>query len=116
MNKIVFSKTLQRVEEKENWKNVKLVHDVNPNEIGHWKEQPGRDMCVSGNNLCANFARNGLIDEFRIMVNPIVAGNGTSIFKGLEDSMKLKLERTRTFASGNVLLTYRPQYEAKMHP
>jgi dihydrofolate reductase len=116
MNKIVFSKTLQRVEEKENWKNVKLVHDLNPNEIRRWKEQSGKDICVSGNNLCANLARNGLVDEFRIMINPIVAGNGTPLFKGLEDSMNLKLDRTRTFASGNVLLTYLPKREAKMNP
>lgn len=112
MNKIVFSKTLHRVEEKENWKNIRLVHDVNPNEIKHWKEQPGKDMSIGGNNLCANLVRKDLVDEFRIMIDPIVLGNGTPIFKGLEDTMNLKLEKTKTFASGNVLLTYRPSRRA----
>jgi dihydrofolate reductase len=107
VNKIVFSKTLHRVAEKDNWKNVKLIRDVNPAEIKRWKEQAGKAICVGGNNLCTNLARDGLVDEFRIMINPVVLGNGIPVFKGLEHRMNLRLEKTTKFASGNVLLTYR---------
>jgi dihydrofolate reductase len=49
-----------------------------------------------------------LIDEFRIMVNPVALGGGTSLFKGLQNKLELKLLRTKTFTSGNVLLHYEP--------
>jgi len=110
MNKIVFSKTLPRVEEKEDWRNVKLIRNLDPVEIKRWKEQPGKAMSVGGNNLCVSLAREGLVDEFRLMVDPIV-GKGTPIFEGLA-TMKLMLEKTEAFASGNVLLTYRPSAKA----
>ena len=50
----------------------------------------------------------GLIDELRIMVNPIVLGSGKSIFNGIHDKLNLKLLKTRTFRSGNVLHHYQP--------
>jgi len=63
-------------------------------------------MSVGGNNLCVSLARERLVDELRLMVNPLVLGKGTPILGGL-GRMNLKLEKTRAFASGNVLLTYR---------
>ena len=108
MNKIVFSKTLQRVEEKKNWKNVKLIREVNPEEINRWKQQRGKDLAVGGNNLAVSLAQNGLVDEFQIMVNPVVLGNGTPLFEGIEERLNLRLLRTRMFKSGNVLLSYEP--------
>jgi len=104
MNKIVFSKTLQSVEEKKNWKNVRLVREVNPEEINRWKQQPGKDLNVGGNNLAVSLAHNGLIDEFRIMVNPIVLGKGTLLLHGMNEKLNLKMLSTRTFKSGNVLV------------
>jgi dihydrofolate reductase len=50
----------------------------------------------------------GLVDELRVMVNPIVLGGGRSLFRTLGDRLRLELLQTRTFRSGNVLLTYRP--------
>jgi dihydrofolate reductase len=50
----------------------------------------------------------GLIDEFRIMVYPIVSGNGKRLFEGINDKLNLKLLKTWTFRSGNVLLYYQP--------
>ena len=110
MNKVVFSKTLTKVEEKENWRNVKLVHDVNPEEIKRWKQESGKDLCIGGSNLAVSFAQLGLIDEIRIMVDPIVLGEGTRLFEGIKDKMNLSLLKTRTFKSGNVLLYYQPKY------
>jgi dihydrofolate reductase len=51
----------------------------------------------------------GLIDEFRIMLNPVALGNGKALFKGLPGRLNLELIKTRTFQSGNMLLFYRPK-------
>ena len=108
MNKIVFSKTLQSVEEKKNWKNVRLVSEVNPEEINRWKQQPGKDLNVGGNNLAVSLAHSRLIDEFRIMVNPVALGKGTLLLHGMNEKLNLKMLSARTFKSGNVLHCYEP--------
>jgi len=109
MNKIVFSKTLKEVREKENWKNVKLMREVNPKEIQTLKRQPGKIIAIFGsNNLAVSFLGKGLLDEVRILVNPVVIGKGTQLFKGLKEKQNLKLIKTRIFKSGNVLLYYQP--------
>jgi dihydrofolate reductase len=113
MNKIVFSKTLKKVEEKESWRNVKLVREVNPEEIKRWKQEPGKDLSVGGNNLAVSFAEAGLIDEIRIMVDPVVIGKGTPLFEGIKDKLNLRLLKIRTFKSGNVLLYYQPVKHGK---
>jgi dihydrofolate reductase len=113
MNKIVFSKTLPMVQEKENWKNVKLLRAVNPEEINRWKQQPGKDMSIGGNNLCTSFALRGLIDAFRIMINPIILGEGTPLFQGAKERLNLRPTGIRTFNSGNVMHCYAPLGSAK---
>ena len=50
-----------------------------------------------------------LLDELRVMVNPVAIGNGRSLFRSSDHELPLKLLQTRTFSSGNVLLTYQPQ-------
>lgn len=114
MDKIVFSTTLAKVEEKENWKNVRLVRAVDPKEIERWKQQPGKDMSIGGNNLCVTLALRGLVDEFRIVIDPIVLGEGTRIFEGIEERLNLRLLTTRTFGSGNVLHCYEPYRKESM--
>ncbi len=106
--KTVISRTLDKVQEKENWKNVKLVREFDPEEIRKLKKQPGKGIWVGGSDLAVSFIREGLIDEFRFMVNPVVIGEGTPIFKGLGSRLKLKLIKKRMFKSGNVLLYYKP--------
>ena len=108
VNKIVFSKTLKKVEESENWRNVRLVSEINRQEIEAMKRQSGKNLSVGGSNLCVSFAEMGLIDEFQIMVNPVAIGAGNSLFKGIKRRLKLRLLETRTFKSGNVLLCYEP--------
>ncbi len=107
-NKIVFSRTLDRVEETENWKNVKLDHEFDPARIRRLKEQPGKGIWVGGSNLAVSFIRAGLIDEFRFMINPVVIGEGTPIFQGMNGRISLELTKTRRFDSGNILLYYKP--------
>jgi dihydrofolate reductase len=108
--KIVFSRTLTKVE----WHNTRLVKDNIEEEIKKMKTKPGKDMVLLGSGIIMSvLAQSGLIDEYRIMVNPVVLGNGNPLFKGIRDRLKLKLLTTRTFKSGNVLLYYQPVTELK---
>lgn len=104
-SKIVFSKTLDKVE----WQNTKLIKGDIGQEISRLKQQPGQDMVIFGSgSIVAALTQLGLIDEYRIFVNPVILGGGTSLFKGVKDRFSLKLLETRAFRSGNVLLRYQP--------
>ncbi len=108
--KIVFSRSLKKVEETEYWRNVTLMHAVNSEEIKKLKQKPGKDMAIFGsNNLCVSFIEKGLLDEIRIIVNPVVLGSGNALFAGLNKKLNLKLIKTKTFKSGNVLLYFQPK-------
>ena len=103
--KIVFSKTLQEVE----WNNSRLVKENIAEEISKMKQQPGKDMVIFGSgSIVSTFMQHGLIDEYRIIVNPVVLGNGKPLFKGINDKHNLKLLKTRVFSSGIVILFYEP--------
>lgn len=91
------------------WKNVTVISNDVASEVQRLKEQPGKDIAMFGsNNLCVSLIQAGLIDEFQIMMNPVVLGEGTSLFKGLPEKAALTLTDTRTFSSGAMLLTYKP--------
>ncbi|HYK08989.1 MAG TPA: dihydrofolate reductase family protein [Candidatus Eisenbacteria bacterium] len=108
--KIVFSRSLEKVEETEYWKNVRLMKDVVTEEIQKLKEESSKDIAVYGsNNLCVTLLEMGLLDELRIMVNPVVIGSGTPLFKGIKSKLSLQLLGTKEFKNGNVLLIYKPQ-------
>lgn len=105
--KIVFSHTLERVEETEYWRNIRLVKDNVVEEVKKLKSEGGKDVAVYGsNNLCITLLEEGLLDELRIMVNPIVIGKGTPLFAGIKEKVSLQLTTSRNFKNGNVLLTY----------
>jgi dihydrofolate reductase len=102
-SKIVISRTLDKAE----WNNTRLIKDNVAEEIARLKQQPGKDLAVFGSaNLTASLMRMGLIDELRIMINPLVLGRGTPLFRNITDPIKLKLINTRVFGNGNVLLYY----------
>ncbi len=107
--KTVFSRTLERVTETENWTNVELRHEIDLEEIRLLKRQQGMDIGIGGSELALPLVREGLVDEFLFMMSPIVIGEGTPIFKGLGQRLELELVDSREFASGNLLLTYRPR-------
>lgn len=108
--KIVFSKTLDKVEETEHWKNVRLMKEINAEEINQLKTESSQPLAIFGSNqLCVSLMKLGLVDEFRIMVNPVAIGQGTPLFYGLENKFKLNLVDTQTFKNGNVLLRYEKQ-------
>lgn len=102
--KIVFSKTLKKAE----WENTTLKRNVEE-EVKKLKEQPGGDIVIYGsNNLCVSLIQMGLLDEVRVIVNPVVLGSGTALFEGMKEKLNLKLLNTKIFKSGNVLLCYQP--------
>jgi dihydrofolate reductase len=71
------------------------------------KNDAGPDMVIMGSGtIVAPFAEEGLIDEYKIVVNPIVLGSGRTMFDGLKNRLDLRLTSTRTFENGNVLLQY----------
>jgi dihydrofolate reductase len=102
-SKIVVSRTLDKAD----WNNTRLIKDNVAQEITRLKEQPGKNLAIFGSaNLTASLLQMGLIDEIRVIVNPLLLGQGTPLFQNVPDPVKLKLLRTRTFGSGNVLLCY----------
>ena len=104
--KIVFSKTLDKVE----WKNSRLVKENIAGEVATLKQRPGKDMVIYGSgSIVTTLTQLGLIDEYRIFVNPVVLGSGKPLFKGLNDRLNLKLLTTKTFNCGVVLLHYQPR-------
>lgn len=103
LRKIVFTNN----EVTNEWQNVEISHDV-VQRIVQLKEVPGKDVAVLGSsNLCVTLLRENLLDEVRLMVNPTVLGQGTPLFEGIKHPYEFMLTDTTTFASGNVLLTYK---------
>lgn len=105
--KIVFSRTLKDVEETEYWKNIRLVKENVVEEVKKIKANSEKDIAVYGsNNLCITLLENNLLDELRIMINPVVIGKGTTLFSGIQEKYNFILQETRQFKNGNILLTY----------
>src|SRR5437667_14334 len=73
------------------------------------KNDPGEDMVILGSgSIVSQLSEHGLIDEYQIVVNPIVLGKGRTMFDGLRKRLPMKRTKTRTFENGNVLLCYEP--------
>jgi dihydrofolate reductase len=103
--KVVFSRTLKQV----GWNNSRLVSDNVSKEVTRLKQQPGRDLAVFGSaDLASTLMRHGLIDEYRILVTPVVLGRGRPMFKEVRERIPLKLIKADTWSSGTVALYYRP--------
>ncbi|MGB6454902.1 MAG: dihydrofolate reductase family protein [Streptosporangiaceae bacterium] len=103
--KIVVSRTLASVD----WPPSTLISDDIPARLARVKELPGRDIALIGSSeLTASLLGSGVVDELRMMVNPVVLGAGHAALAGASRTA-LELTRTRQFESGNVLLVYRPR-------
>jgi dihydrofolate reductase len=103
--KVVFSSTLDRAD----WQNTRLVKGDVAETISELKQQPGKDLALFGSpTLTAALIEQGLVDELRVMVHPILLGAGKSLFAALLRRVPVELQRTTVFHSGNVLLVYRP--------
>ncbi len=105
LHKVVFSRTL----DKASWNNTKLVKGGPAAEIRKMKQEPGADIAILGSgSIVAQLAQESLVDEYQIVVIPVVLGTGRTMFEGIEEALTLKLIKTRTFGNGNVLLCYQP--------
>ena len=105
VKKVAVSTTLERVE----WSNTTLIRDDLDANVKQLKEQPGKEIAMFGSvRLTASLLELGLVDELRVIVFPILLGEGISMFSTLNSRVPLELRRTTTFRSGNVLLVYRP--------
>jgi dihydrofolate reductase len=75
------------------------------------KNKPGKDVFIFGSaDLSATLIEHHLINEFRIMINPVILGKGTPLFKNVRKKINLQLLKTKVFGNGNVLLNYLIKY------
>jgi dihydrofolate reductase len=103
--KIVFSRTMDEAA----WTNTRLLKGDLGTEVRALKEESGPDMTILGSgSIVAQLAGMGLIDEFHIIVNPLVLGAGRTMFDGVSERLCLRLTKTRPFKNGCVQLVYEP--------
>jgi dihydrofolate reductase len=103
--KLVASTTLQSVE----WQNSTLIRGDVAQELRRIKQEPGRDISITGSaTLVRSLLRDGLIDELRLLVHPIVVGSGKRLFEDGGERVPLKLVESKTFSTGVLYLTYAP--------
>ena len=102
--KVVFSRTLKQLD----WANSRLVNGNIGEEVTRLKKRPGKDLALFGSaNLAATLIQLGLIDEYRILVTPVILGVGTPMFKHIDSTLSLTLLKATTWSSGTVALSYR---------
>ncbi len=107
--KYVVSGTL---EEPLAWNNSTLIKGNVAEEINELKRRAGEDITILGSGaLVGSLLRDGLLDELRLMVHPVVLGNGKRLFEGGDDRKSLELIDSRTFDTGVLYLTYKPAGE-----
>ncbi len=105
LDKVVFSTTLKTVE----GNNARIACGSVAEEVIALKQQPGKDICVGSLNIASQCSARGLIDEYYILVHPVIAGNGPRLSDALKPQEKLRLDLvgSQTFGSGVVALHYR---------
>jgi len=104
MNKIVFSRSLASAESKD----TRIVRTDPHDEIHKLKKENGKGILLGGVDMPSQLIERGLVDEFRFVVHPIVAGEGRRLFDGvrLPESLHVKLVASKIFKSGCVALLY----------
>jgi dihydrofolate reductase len=106
MPKVVFSRSLTQV----SWSNTTLLHGDLVNEVRKLKVTSATDVTILGSgSIVAQLAPEGVIDEYQLIVNPIVLGKGRTMFDGVTKRVALQPTRSRTFRNGNILLCYVPK-------
>jgi dihydrofolate reductase len=104
-SKVVFSRTMATAD----WSNTKLVKRNVVGEVRRMKEERGPDIVIMGSGtIVAQLTQAGAVDVYKIVVNPVVIGDGRTLFEGVTRKVGLRMTSCRTFKNGNVLLTYEP--------
>ncbi len=93
------------MEEGPNWKNIRILNEIRPEEILKLKEK--EDITIMGSGTIVQLANLDLIDEYNLVVVPITLGVGKPLFKDVKKT-NLKLLEARAFKNGIVLLRYQP--------
>ena len=102
--KIVFSHTLKNTE----WDSAKLSNQSIDEEVLEIKHQSGKDIFVGSRSLIIQLMKLNLIDEYQLMVHPVIAGHSLPLFENINGRAVLKLIKTETFSGGAVILYYKP--------
>ncbi len=103
--KVVFSRTLDKAA----WSNTTLVRNDLAGEVRRLKSGSGPDLVILGSGtIVAQLTAERLIDEYQVVVCPVVLGAGRTMFEGLKQKLNLKRTAARTFSNGNVVLWYEP--------
>jgi dihydrofolate reductase len=104
--KYVVSRTLKEPLE---WNNSTLIRQNVAEEVSRLKQQPGKDVLIFGSGELVNtLIQHDLIDEYRLMLFPVVVGSGKRLFKDGIETKVLRLVETKTFGSDVVILSYQP--------
>jgi dihydrofolate reductase len=89
------------------WKNTEFRNAIHANEIRSMKEAPGKDMLIAGSaSIVQQLTNLGLIDEYHLLVHPVILTAGKPLFRGMKNRHDLKLLEARPFENGVVLLHY----------
>jgi dihydrofolate reductase len=107
INKIVFSRSLDRAEDK----NTRIVRTDLRDEILKLKQEQGKNILVGGVDIPSQLIQLGLVDEYRFVIGPVIAGEGRRLLEGvsLRQTLQLKLVESKVFQSGRVALRYLKQ-------
>ena len=104
--KVVFSRTMEKAE----WNNTTLVKGDIAGEVRRMKQAPGPGMVIMGSGtIVAQLATEGVIDEFQLVVYPVVLGRGRTMFEGVSRKLGMRLLSSRTFKNGVEVLCYEPR-------
>jgi dihydrofolate reductase len=103
--KVVFSKTLQAT----NWNGSRVARGDLVEEISMLRQDSGGDIVAwGGASFVGALSRAGLVDEYRLVINPVALGDGLPLFKDLPAPIRLQLVEATAYATGAVLQVYRP--------
>ena len=106
MRKIVVSSGLASAD----WSGSEIIRSLDPAYLQQLKQQDGKNILIYGSaSIVQQLTGLGLIDEYQILVHPIVLGGGKALFANVTEAKRLELVSSRQFASGVMLLTYRPR-------
>ncbi|GAO41050.1 dihydrofolate reductase family protein [Flavihumibacter petaseus] len=102
MEKIVFSATLRNPK----WSNTRLLRSIEHEAIDALKAENGTDMVLMGTTLIQSFMQLGLVDEYRLMMHPVILGSGIPLFSHHNGWLNLDLLESKTFSNGVLALRF----------
>jgi dihydrofolate reductase len=105
LRKVVFSRTLSQA----SWSNTTLVRHDLPGEVGRMKQTLGEGLVILGSGtIVSQLTEAGLIDEYQVVVNPVILGGGRTMFDSVTRPLSLRRTRCRAFGNGKVFVSYEP--------